>query len=426
MNSLDEKLRIVVQRAANECPYYRDLYSPAGIDISLFSGLKDLAQLPIVNPIELAENAKLFRSEKAVIYRVSSSSGTIRSPKILFRTAKDTETSVEVMCRLFSLAGLEAGDYLWIGQPFDLAQLGYLSLEACKKMDILAIPAGLSVTDKRMIDLLSIFQPNAIFTSPSRLCQITQHYSNDGGKPFQLTKILLAGEPCSVAQRRQIQDFWQTEPHNLYGSEETDGLAGSCSEHAGLHFMNDLYYLELVEPGTSKRVPDQQAGEAVITSLYSEGTPLIRYRLGDIIEPVADQCFCGEKLPRIKVIGRNEQVFCLYDGIKLHSYQIRSALTSVYPEMDTYQAVLRRGSDRVDEIEIIIPVIKDASQGLLNIIKETLWSSSLDLAAAKDIGKLRFRITSDREMLMTQRGKTPELVDLRERSEHEFVQGNRG
>jgi len=294
-------------------------------------------------------------------------------------------------------------------------------------LGILAIPGGLSVTDKRMLALLSIFQPNAIFTSPSRLCQITQQYWNKGGKPFPITKILLAGEPCSASQRSQIRDFWETEPHNLYGSEETDGLAGSCSQQAGLHFMDDLYYLELLELGTDKKVPDGKAGEAVITSLYSEGTPLIRYRLGDIIEPYLSQCPCGEKWPRIKVIGRSQQAFFLYDGIKLHSYQIRSALTSVYPELDLYQAVLRPGDDGVDEVEIMIsPAITDTSQGMLEAIEETLWSSSLDLAAAKDIGKLRFRIASDEEMLMTRRGKTPELIDLRHGNEREFLKRNSG
>lgn len=424
MDNLSEKIRAIVQRAENECPYYRDLYSRAGIDINSFSGLNDVAQLPIVTPIDLSANARLFKSEKVVVYRVTSSSGTVQSPKTLFRTAKDTETSVEVMCRLFSLAGLDAGDCLWIGQPFDLAHLGYISLEACKKLGILAIPGGLSVTDQRMIDLLSFFQPNAIFTSPSRMCQITQHYLNSGGKPLQIAKILLAGEPCSAAQRCQIRDFWQTDPHNLYGSEETDGLAGSCSEHRGLHFMDDLYYLELVEPGTDKRVPDGHAGEAVITSLYFEGTPLIRYRLGDIIKPISGQCPCGRRWSRIKVIGRSTQTFFLYDGIKLYSHQIRSALTTVYPELEAYQAVLRRGRDGADEIEIVTAAIVGVSQGMLDNIEEALWSSSLDLAAAKDIGKLRFRITPNGEMLMTQRGKTPELIDLRDNSGTELRRNN--
>lgn len=425
MKSLDEKIRAIAQRAANESPFYRELYSQHGIDINSFSGVKNLDRLPIVTSIELAQKANLFRSEKAPIYRVTSSSGTVKSPKTLFRTAKDTETSVEVVCRLFSLAGLEAGDCLWIGQPFDLAHLGYLSLEACKKMGVLAIPGGLSVTDERMIELLSVFQPNAIFTSPSRLCQITQHYTNNGGRPFQIAKILLAGEPCSQTQRRQIRDFWHTEPHSLYGSEETDGLAGSCSEHAGLHFMDDLYYLELVEPGTDRKVPEGYPGEAVITSLYAEGTPLIRYRLGDIIKPIPGQCSCGKTWPRIEVIGRSEQAFFLYDGIKLYSHQIRSALTAFYPELDSYQALLRRKQDGVDEIEIISPTMKNLSPEILNILEETLWSSSLDLAAAKDIGMLQFRITVEGDMLMTKRGKTPELVDLRDKSEQEFIKVNK-
>jgi phenylacetate-CoA ligase len=426
VENLSKKIRAIAQRAANECPYYRTLYSQAGIDINSFSDLEDFAQLPIVTPIDLSTNANLFKSQTADIYRVTSSSGTIQSPKTLFRTVQDTKTSVEVMCRLFSLAGLEAGDSLWIGQPFDLAHLGYISLEACQKLSVLAIPGGLSVTDQRMINLLAFFQPNAIFTSPSRMCQITQYYLQSGEKPPKIAKILLAGEPCSAIQRFQICDFWQIEPHNLYGSEETDGLAGSCSQHSGLHFMDDLYYLELVEPGTNKKVPDGQAGEAVITSLYFQGTPLIRYRLGDIIEPIPGQCRCGKIWTRIKVIGRSTQALFLYDGIKLYSHQIRSALTSIDPQLTTYQAVLRRGIDGADEIEIVTVAAANVSPAMHNKIEEALWSSSLDLAAAKDIGKLRLQFNPNGEMFMTLRGKTPEIVDLRENKEHEFVKGERG
>ncbi|XHR83656.1 MAG: hypothetical protein ACFKPT_04675 [Gloeotrichia echinulata GP01] len=58
--------------------------------------------------------------------------------------------------------------------------------------------------------------------------------------------------------------------------------------------------------------------------------------------------------------------------------------------------------------------IADITPTIQNKIEEALWSSSLDLVAAQDIGKLRFRVNFNGEMLMTSRGKTPELVDLRE------------
>lgn len=410
----DYDVGALVRRAYSDCSFYRDLYSRHGVNVDEINAAEELCRLPIVTPDDLANAPQGFRSSRARVYRITSSSGTAYKPKTLYRTQGDSQLSTDIMCRLFSMAGLMEGETLWIGQPFDLAHLGYLSLEACRRMNVLALPGGLSVTDSRLRDLLRQHRPTAIFTSPSRMCQLTAMFAEDPGRP-PLRHILLAGEPCSEQQLDLLRRAWRIEPHNLYGSEETDGLAGSCSGHDGLHFMNDMFHLELLEPGTDRPAATGEVGEAVITSLYSEGTPLIRYRLGDLIEWLPGQCSCGAPWPRIRVLGRSSQTFFLYDGIKFHSGQMKAAVQSVLGNVDRFQAVLRRDEDGLEEIELILPeAAATTAVPQLARLEDALWSSSLDLDAARAIGRLKFRISTTGQYFITRRGKSPEFIDLRD------------
>lgn len=412
----DEQLRHIVCHAAANVPFYRRRYGESGVDPLSIRGRDDLQKLPIISPLELVENNAEFRAENVTPYRITSTSGTSRSPKTLLKSARDTQISTEVQARLFLMAGLGPGDQLMIGQPFDLAHLGYLCLDACRLLGMLAIPVGLSVPNERLLQLLRIHRPEAIYTSPSRMTVITQMVAEQGQGDLRLCHILLAGERTSPAQRAQIVDFWGIEPHDLYGSEETDGLGGSCEHHCGLHFMDDRFFLELVDSGTSQPVSPGESGEMVITSLYAEASPLIRYRLGDIIEPIDRPCSCGRPWPLISVKGRASAVLFLYDGIKLHAYQAAAALREVVPELDRFQLVCRALGRGMEEVEVRLSIAEASITERHQAVEEAMWNSSLDLAAARDIGCLRFRVVSGPrlELVATPRGKAPEIVDLRQ------------
>lgn len=409
----DGLIRAVRHAGANS-PFYAKLYARCGVDLDEFRGRADLARLPIVTTAALTGAHAELRARNVIPYRISSSSGTSQMPKTLFRTGADTDIGIDVLARLLTMAGLGAGDVLLIGQPFDLAHLGYLTLDACRRLGILALPVGLSMPDQRLIQIVTLYRPTAVFTAPSRMCAITAKIA---GLPAHerppVRHILLAGERTTREQQRQLREFWDVVPHSLYGSEETDGLGGTCEAHAGLHCMDDLFVFELLQPGTDQ-LAEGPVGELAVTSLYAEGSPLIRYRLGDLVRVLTGACACGRAWPRMEVLGRGDEVFALYDGIKLHAFQVRSALQSVCPEMDRFQAVCRTLDRGVEEVEVVVDD-RDAAfrDGLADRLVTALWNCSLDVPAAAAIGSLRFRVTFGAPR-HTARGKTPQFIDLRD------------
>ena len=402
-------LGALLREAAEHCPLYRGRYAAAGIRLAEFDDPSALSRLPILAAEDLIGAGSEVRNNAVRPYRVTCSSGSSGRPKMLFRTLQDTTRSVEIMVRLFGLAGLEAGDALWLGQPFDLAHVGFLALQAAEVMGILCYPGGLSITDAVLVEFLDTLRPNAIFTAPSRMLQLTRIYASRLNRP-PLSTILLAGEPCSTSQKRQIVSFWGARVANLYGSEETDGLAASCGAGDALHFMDDAFLLELMVPGTD-RPASSGWGEAVITCRYMRGTPLIRYRTGDVLQLDGEPCPCGAPWPTIRVLGRSNATFHLYDGVSLHDFQLRSAMARL--GINRFQAVLRTDSSGLDDIELIIDAGAIGKRPTVDTIIAAATAASLDLQASIDMCKLTVRARFGDDFHRTPRGKTPELVNLR-------------
>jgi phenylacetate-CoA ligase len=71
-----------------------------------------------------------------------------------------------------------------------------------------------------------------------------------------------------------------------------------CPARPGvLHVIESAYYAEVIDPATGQPAP---RGELVLTTLARTGSPLLRYRTGDLVKcrlPIADcrvePCECG-------------------------------------------------------------------------------------------------------------------------------------
>ena len=405
----DQAVKAIVRHAALRSSFYREIYS--GLDIWEVETAPDLARLPIVTPRDLIENGPAFCSEGERIYRVTSTGGTTRHPKTLYRTAEDTRTSTDVMQRLFELAGVRRGNVMLIAQPFDLSHIGYLSLGACQEMGVCAIPVGLGMPQERFVQLAEAFRPNVLFSSPSRMQLLARTY-RQGALPAP-RRVLVAGERLLESHRQALQETWGCVPADLYGSEETDGLAASCAAGSALHFMADHFVLELVRPGTDDLVPPgERVGEAVVTSLYSRGTPLIRYRLGDLVAVHDEPCSCGRSGPRLRILGRAGDRLELFDGVTLHGYQVESAVRETFGLELPHQVVCRRLSPGVEAVDVRVET--EPSEAMAERLEAELWRCSLDLQAVQGMKSLVFSAELGLDVLeQTPRGKTPRVLDRR-------------
>jgi phenylacetate-CoA ligase len=93
--------------------------------------------------------------------------------------------------------------------------------------------------------------------------------------------------------------------HDVYGCTEAvpAGWAFTCSEGlkrnpVSTHVQEDLQIWELVDPETFEPVTEGGRGLTVVTNLNSEGSPQLRFLVGDFAIFERGKCVCGRTFAR--------------------------------------------------------------------------------------------------------------------------------
>ena len=93
-----------------------------------------------------------------------------------------------------------------------------------------------------------------------------------------------------------------------------------------MHFWEDYYIVEIVDPETLEPVPDGEIGELVLTTLCREAMPLLRYRTRDLTRVLGRTCPCGRNHVRIdRMKGRSDDMMVLR-GVNIFPIQIEKIL----------------------------------------------------------------------------------------------------
>jgi phenylacetate-CoA ligase len=93
---------------------------------------------------------------------------------------------------------------------------------------------------------------------------------------------------------------------------ELGPLAVECVENPlGLHVLETECIVEVLDPVSHEPVAPGRQGELVVTNLGRLGSPLLRYRTGDLVAIDPDPCPCGRDLVRLKggILGRLDEMF---------------------------------------------------------------------------------------------------------------------
>ena len=368
--------------------FYRQHHPAAPVDLP--TQLSDLVELPLTDK-------NLLRSDQAEhppfgsylnypydrIVRLHRTSGTSGQAMNLALSRTDTALQAHVAGRSQSAAGLGPGDtvvhclnyQLWMGGLTD-----HLGLEAT---GALVVPFGSGATQLLVRTILDV-GINAISCTPSypaRLQQVlAEHFPGLAPVDLGLRKGFMGGEPGldDPAFRQRLQEVWGMQAMNAnYGvSDVLCNFAGQCTHQNDLHFLAlDVILPELVDPESSKPLPWEggQEGELVLTNLYKDSQPLLRFRTGDLVRLTAtDICSCGRTAPRFRVIGRTDEMVVVR-GVNAFPSSVSAAINQCAELNGEYRVRLRHPApyDRLPlEAELEHGVV--ASDALTRILSHTL------------------------------------------------------
>jgi phenylacetate-CoA ligase len=99
--------------------------------------------------------------------------------------------------------------------------------------------------------------------------------------------VIVAGEPGGSipATRALIEAGWGARVIDHHGLTEVGPIGVECpAEPRTLQVLETEYLVEVLDPGKLSPTPVGQVGELVVTNLGRWGSPLIRYRTGDLVQ----------------------------------------------------------------------------------------------------------------------------------------------
>lgn len=162
-----------------------------------------------------------------------------------------------------------------------------------------------------MVGQLNAWRPEILAVYPS-MARVLAAEQTAGRLRIAPRLVSVGSEIVTAEVRRRAAAAWGIQPFEAYGAAEMGGLAAECASHRGLHLMEDLAVVEVVDD-RNRPVPPGEHGAKVLVSVFASWTqPLIRYEMTDSVRLAPEPCPCGRPFALIDSIrGRAEDVLRL-------------------------------------------------------------------------------------------------------------------
>ena len=134
------------------------------------------------------------------------------------------------------------------------------------------------------------------------------------------------------------------------------GMWAECEDESGMHMCTPRHVVvELIDPNTGAPIPWSEGaeGEAVYTTLGREATPVLRFRSGDHLAVTGIGCACGRGTPKIRCIGRTDDML-IYKGMNVFPGAIREV--ALRDHGDVLEPYLRVWKDSAAQVRFDDPI----------------------------------------------------------------------
>jgi phenylacetate-CoA ligase len=208
------------------------------------------------------------------------------------------------------------------------------ALAAFDRIGLTHVPVGTGNTE-RLIQAIEQLKPEAAVLTPSYAAYLAETFDL---RNSSVERVLVAGEPGGgePAFRAQLEEGWGAKVTEAMGIGEIGvSLWGECEEQDGMHLgARGFVHAELIDPDTGEAIElaDDATGELVLTHLQHRAAPLLRFRTRDHVEVRTSACPCGRTGPRIRCIGRTDDML-IVRGVNVFPSAVREVVGTFAPEV---------------------------------------------------------------------------------------------
>jgi len=270
--------------------------------------------------------------------------GTTGLPTMYGMTEKDIQCLGRLMARSWYQIGAQPGHVVPVGtfgswNAFALALLeGHRTAGLTKYHFSMPSPGE----EKFPLEILPRWMKvRGLYLSPRPLRQVTDKYGSKLKEMVpELEYILMAGQRVTSSFRRGIESRWGARLFEAYAMTDVAMSTCNCTAQTEtFHLAEDAFLVEVIDQETGEDLSGTgRIGEITVTPLLWEGTPLFRFKSGDIGYTLTDPCPCGRTGARLGLSERAnhavqvgdrliyssevEEIIYGYDELFLHHYHL--------------------------------------------------------------------------------------------------------
>lgn len=334
--------------------------------------LSDLQVLPYTYKDDLraaqeaADDAAPFGDNQAVprdrIVQAVASSGTTGRPLYYAMTQADADACADAIANVWFTAGLRPGDIVahLVGLPMVAGGLPYA--DGFRRLGATLCWLGGFPTERILREMRHL-RVTAMLSTTSFALHLSEQWAAAGretGKPSHLHTVLGGGEPGmqqpEVRSRIASGLALQRVRDSMGLGDVMPSMWSECEAEDGMHFNAQRYVaVELINPDSGDRIDWKEGatGELVYTSFAREAMPVVRYRSRDHAQVVAMRCACGRTSPRMRCIGRTDDML-IYKGMNLFPSALRDLVGTQFAGRAA--PLLRIWKERAEQVRFDDPI----------------------------------------------------------------------
>ena len=361
------KLALAYEYLLASSPYYAQKFAEAGLGPGSIRGIEDLHKIPVTRKTDWISDIAASppwgtfsplqpeRWAGGGGWQVFSTSGTTRSPRLFRFTEHDQRMLGWICARALWSYGVRPGQLALNCFSYGPSVAAWGMHQGLGIVGCPVIAAGAMPTDRRVL-FTKLASPTVLLGTPSTLLTLAHRMKELGDDPCAagVKTLACAGEPGAAVQATRLRlsaEWGGASVHDNFGCTEVAPapLGYTCGHEAartegevGVHLMEDMYIVEVLDPETLQPVAPGELGTLVVSNLFSESGPFLRFDMGDWIRVTDEPCACGRTHMRALggLLGRNDH--CLkIKGLQFFPSTFEDALRSITGLGDEYRVEVR-------------------------------------------------------------------------------------
>ena len=221
--------------------------------------------------------------------RCHQTSGSTGSPLRWLDTPESWAWMLDNWETVHRQAGTTAGDRIFFAFSFGPFLGFWTAFESAQRLGCLVFAGGGMTSVARLQALLDM-QATILCCTPTYAIHLAEVAAKEGIdlRRSSVKTLSVAGEPGGSipAVRARLAELWPgARVYDHHGMTEVGPVSYECPARPGvLHVIERAFIAEIVDPATGQPVGDGGQGELILTNLGRTGSPLLRYRTGDLVK----------------------------------------------------------------------------------------------------------------------------------------------